>query len=273
VSRAQRVIAAIVAVITGVLLVESYGAMVDAAREGGRAIPQLWPAGTEGLALAMEVSVLEAKRQGQRAVLALSWALLVASVALSSVIQVAVAPHSVVGYVTAGATPVWMLGSFAVLSLLYRARQPTRPAAAARPPVPPSAARATGGWQPAAAGAPGLPARPAAQPTSPARRPASQAPARAGQAVRAGDEALLARARQLDAAHRAAHGRGVSRDRLRAELGIGATRAERLLAQLATAQPAHQAAAGNGHPARPARLTAPPAAARPGSPSRDGQDG
>jgi hypothetical protein len=127
-SRAQRVIAAIVAVITAVLLLESYGAMVDAAELGGRAIPVLWPLGTEALALAMEVSVLEAKRLRQRAVLALSWVLLVASVALSTLLQVAVAPRSLVGYVTAGATPVWLLGSFAVLSLLYRAQLPDAPA-------------------------------------------------------------------------------------------------------------------------------------------------
>jgi hypothetical protein len=126
VSRAQRVIAAIVAVITTVLLVESYGAMVDAAQAGGRAIPVLWPLGTEALALAMEVSVLEAKRLRQRGVLVLSWVLLVASVALSTLLQVAVAPRSLVGYLTAGATPVWLLGSFAVLSLLYRAQLPVR---------------------------------------------------------------------------------------------------------------------------------------------------
>jgi hypothetical protein len=126
VSRAQRVIAAIVAVITTVLLVESYGAMVTAARQGGRAIPALWPLGTEALALAMEVSVLEAKRLRQRGVLVLSWVLLVASVALSTLLQVAVAPRSLVGYLTAGATPVWLLGSFAVLSLLYRAQLPAR---------------------------------------------------------------------------------------------------------------------------------------------------
>jgi hypothetical protein len=124
VSHAQRIIAAIVAVITAVLLVESYGAMVDAARVGGRAIPVLWPFGTEALALAMEVSVLEAKRLRQRGVLVLSWVLLVASVALSTLLQVAVAPRSLVGYLTAGATPVWLLGSFAVLSLLYRAQLP-----------------------------------------------------------------------------------------------------------------------------------------------------
>jgi hypothetical protein len=126
-SRAQRVIAAIVAVITAVLLIESYGAMVTAARQGGRAIPVLWPLGTEALALAMEVSVLEAKRLRQRGVLVLSWVLLVASVALSTLLQIAVAPPSLVGYLTAGATPVWLLGSFAVLSLLYRAQLPASP--------------------------------------------------------------------------------------------------------------------------------------------------
>jgi hypothetical protein len=131
VSRAQRILAVIVGLITGVLLMESYGAMVEAARAGGRAIPELWPLGTEALALAMEVSVLEAKRLGHRAVLRLSWLLLVASVALSTLLQVAVAPPSLVGYLTAGATPVWLLGSFAVLSLLYRADTSADPVTAA----------------------------------------------------------------------------------------------------------------------------------------------
>jgi len=130
VSRAQHILAVIVGLITGVLLMESYGAMVDAARAGGRAIPELWPLGTEALALAMEVSVLEAKRLGHRAVLRLSWLLLVASVALSTLLQVAVAPPTLVGYLTAGATPVWLLGSFAVLSLLYRADLGADPAEA-----------------------------------------------------------------------------------------------------------------------------------------------
>jgi hypothetical protein len=83
-SRAQHILAIIVGLITGVLLMESYGAMVEAARAGGRAIPELWPLGTEALALAMEVSVLEAKRLRHTAVLRLSWLLLFASVALST---------------------------------------------------------------------------------------------------------------------------------------------------------------------------------------------
>jgi hypothetical protein len=129
-SRAQRILAVIVGLITGVLLMESYGAMVTAARAGGRAIPELWPLGTEALALAMEVSVLEAKRLHHRAVLRLSWLLLVASVTLSTLLQVAVAPPTLVGYLTAGATPVWLLGSFAVLSLLYRTPTPAADPAA-----------------------------------------------------------------------------------------------------------------------------------------------
>ena len=133
-SRAQHILAVIVGLITAVLLVESYGAMVDAARAGGRAIPELWPLGTEALALAMEVSVLEAKRLGHRAVLRLSWLLLVASVALSTLLQVAVAPPTLVGFLTAGATPVWLLGSFAVLSLLYRAEVSSDQAPAAGEP-------------------------------------------------------------------------------------------------------------------------------------------
>jgi hypothetical protein len=108
----------IVGLITGVLLMESYGAMVEAARAGGRPIPELWPLGTE--ALAMEVSVLEAKRLGHRAVLRLSWLLLVASVALSTLLQVAVAPATLVGSLTVGATPVWLLGSFGMMPAAHR---------------------------------------------------------------------------------------------------------------------------------------------------------
>jgi hypothetical protein len=85
-----------------------------------------------------------AKRLGHRAVLRLSWLLLVASVALSTLLQIAVAPATLVGYLTAGATPVWLRGSFAVLSLLYHADTSATPAAAAAEasaePAPTSAA-------------------------------------------------------------------------------------------------------------------------------------
>jgi hypothetical protein len=197
-SRAQRILASIVGVITAVLLLESYGAMVTAARAGGRAIPALWPLGTEALALAMEVSVLEAKRLGHRAVLRLSWVLLVASVALSTVLQVAVAPPILVGYVTAGATPVWLLGSFAVLSLLYRADISADPAPAAAEvsaeQTPASAAVAPRGAPPPPTGAEVLTKRAQAE-RAYATLSANGSPVSAGQlAAAAGLSASYARA-------------------------------------------------------------------------------
>jgi hypothetical protein len=57
--------------------------------------------------------------------------------------------------------------------------------------------------------------------------------AAAAQPGAVGEQALVDRARELNAAHWQAHGRQISRDKLRAALGIGATRAERLLAALA----------------------------------------
>jgi hypothetical protein len=197
-SRAQHILAIIVGLITGVLLVESYGAMVSAARAGGRAIPELWPLGTEALALAMEVSVLEAKRLGHRAVLRLSWLLLVASVALSTLLQVAVAPPTLVGYLTAGATPVWLLGSFAVLSLLYRAEVSADPATTAvevsAEPAPASAAVAPSSAQTPLTGAEALTKRAQAE-RAYAQLSATGAPVSAGQlATAAGLSASYARA-------------------------------------------------------------------------------
>jgi hypothetical protein len=193
-SRAQRILAVIVGLITNVLLIESYGAMVLAARAGGRAIPELWPSGTEALALAMEVSVLEAKRLGHRAVLRLSWVLLVASVALSTLLQVAVAPPTLVGYVTAGATPVWLLGSFAVLSLLYRADQAPAGAAPSAEQAPTSAAVAATSAQTPATGAEVLTKRAQAEQAY-AELSATGAPVSAGQlAAVAGLSASYARA-------------------------------------------------------------------------------
>jgi hypothetical protein len=220
VSRAQHILAVIVGLITGVLLMESYGAMVDAARAGGRAIPELWPLGTEALALAMEVSVLEAKRLGHRAVLRLSWLLLVASVALSTLLQVAVAPPTLVGYVTAGATPVWLLGSFAVLSLLYRAE--------------PSATQAT------------TAAEPSAERSSNSADPApSSAPAQ-----RPGAEVLSKRARaERLYVDLSANGAPVSAGQLAAAAGLSGSYARALVAQFQTQPPA--ALQHNGRPHSP----------------------
>jgi hypothetical protein len=198
---------------------ESYGAMVTAARTGGRAVPELWPLGTEALALAMEVSVLEAKRLGHRAVLRLSWLLLVASVALSTLLHVA--PSTLVGYLTAGATPVWLLGSFAVLSLLYRADLNADPATAV----------AEGSAEPV---------------TTAAEVGADRSPASA-QAPQSGAVVLTKRAQaERIYADLSATGAPVSTGQLAAAAGLSASYARALVAQFQTQSPV--ALERNGHP-------------------------
>jgi hypothetical protein len=200
---------------------ESYGAMVTAARTGGRAVPELWPLGTEALALAMEVSVLEAKRLGHRAVLRLSWLLLVASVALSTLLHVA--PSTLVGYLTAGATPVWLLGSFAVLSLLYRADLNADPATAV----------AEGSAEPV---------------TTAAEVGADRSPASA-QAPQSGAVVLTKRAQaERIYADLSATGAPVSTGQLAAAAGLSASYARALVAQFQTQSPV--ALERNGHPLR-----------------------
>jgi hypothetical protein len=153
-------------------------------------------------------------------VLRLSWLLLVASVALSTLLQVAVAPPTLVGYLTAGATPVWLLGSFAVLSLLYRAEVSADPATAAK-----VSAEQT--------------------PTSAAAAPSSAA------APQDGAEVLTKRAQAERAyADLSANGAPVSAGQLAAAAGLSASYARALVAQFQTRPPA--AVAHNGR--RPAAV-------------------
>jgi hypothetical protein len=231
-SRAQHILAIIVGLITGVLLMESYGAMVTAARAGGRAIPELWPLGTEALALAMEVSVLEAKRLHHRAVLRLSWLLLVASVALSTLLQVAVAPATLVGYLTAGATPTWLLGSFAVLSLLYRAEVSADPALVA---AEPNAEQAPTGAAVALS-------------STEAQQPGAEALTKRAQAERA-------------YADLSADGAPVSAGQLATAAGLSASYARALVAQFQTQPPTPLQ--DDGHPTSPPAMPVPAQEATP----------
>jgi hypothetical protein len=94
------------------------------------------------------------------------------------------------------------------------------------------------------------------QSTSESRQPARAAAGVAPRQPAAGDQALLDQARTLNAAHWQAHGRQISRDKLRAALGVGATRAERLLAALA-ADPAADSPPPAGPQPLPARAEHP----------------
>src|SRR5215211_2847238 len=166
----------------------------------------------------MEVRMLEAKRLGHRAVLRLSWLLLVASVALSTLLQVAVAPPTRVGYLTAGATSVWLLGSFAVLSLLYRAEVSADQAVAAD--------KGSAEWPPASPG----PA-PSQRPCATARR-------------RSADQARPGRARPGRAQRHRRSGQ------LAAAAGLSASYARALVAQF-HARPPAPTAMGGRPPRRP----------------------
>lgn len=129
------------------------------------------------------------------------------------------APPTLVGYRTAGATPVWLLGLFAVLSLLYRAD--------------------TSGTQTqAAAGG------------SAERRPASADPAlRRAEAQQPGAEGLTKRA-QAERIYAAlsADGAPVSAGQLAAAAGLSASYARALVAEFQARSPV--ALHHNGH--RPA---------------------
>jgi hypothetical protein len=143
----------------------------------------------------MEVSVLEAKRLGHRAVLRLSWLLLVASVALSTLLQIAVAPPTLVGYLTAGATPGVAAGLLRRAQLLlYRADQAPTVAEASAKQAPSSAVLAPSSAQAPSPGAEVLTKRAQAE-RAYAELSATGAPVSAGQlAAAAGLSASYARA-------------------------------------------------------------------------------
>jgi hypothetical protein len=119
-----------------------------------------------------------------------------------------VAPPTLVGYLTAGATPVWLLGSFAVLSLLYRAEVSAYPAPTA--------------------------AKPSAEQTSTS---AAVAPSSAA-ALQDGAEVLTKRAQAERAyARLSATGAPVSAGRLAVAAGLSASYARVLVAQFQARPP------------------------------------
>jgi hypothetical protein len=159
------------------------------------------------------------------------------------------APLLLIGWAEVGP---WFLRQFRAAA----ASEVSMPGRSGQTPVP-TTARAD--HEQARAG--GQPVKPMGQPGRPARAGGGVGarPAAAAQTA-VGEQALLDRARTLNAAHWQAHGRQISRDKLRAALGIGATRAERLLAALAAEPP-------TGSPPANSPEAAPPGAAlaaRPG---------
>jgi hypothetical protein len=158
------------------------------------------------------------------------------------------APLLLIGWAEVGP---WFLRQFRAAA----ASEVSMPVPAGQTPAP-TTARAD--HEQARAG--GQPVEPMGQPGRPARAGGGVAPGRAAAAQAVGEQALLDRARTLNAAHWQGQGRQISRDKLRAALGIGATRAERLLAALAAEPPTGSLPANGPEPAPPGAALA----ARPG---------
>jgi hypothetical protein len=131
-----------------------------------------------------------------------------------------VAPPTLVGYLTAGATPVWLLGSFAVLSLLYRAEVSANQATTA---AEPSAERSSNSADPAPSSAH-------------AHRPGAEVLSKRAQAERLYAEL-------------SANGAPVSAGQLAAAAGLSGSYARALVAQFQTQPPT--ALQHNGHPHSP----------------------
>jgi Protein of unknown function (DUF2637) len=317
----ERVLVWLVASIAVVAFIESFQGLYYAARAGGRPLPWLWPWAVDGFTLAMNVVIWDARSKGRRARWAW-WLLICAtgvSTALqilhaltppalavaSPILATAGEADATLRVLTAAWTPIALLLSFERWMWLAYGDQPTaspsRPPAvrAAQPSDHPPATQPTAALDgQAAAGEGGLPAGPPAAPPDAGRqaggsksnlphpaRPGGRSPGPVGLAPlpgRADDQALLDRARALNAAHWQAHGRQISRDKLRAALQIGASRAERLLAALTAEPPSRPSAGGPAPvparaalPARPDRWAALRAAApaSPGGPQGDGRRG
>jgi 5-methylcytosine-specific restriction endonuclease McrA len=128
----RRAIIALVFVVAGAVLVESWHAAMNAAATGGRPWPWLWPATLEAFIAVLVLVYWDARSTHRKAPMAR--VLLALTTVVASAVQILDAPRSWLGWLTAGWTPVALLLSveFAVW-LLYGARaRPDWP-----PPQPP----------------------------------------------------------------------------------------------------------------------------------------
>ena len=127
----RRAIIALVFIVAGAVLVESWHAAKNAAATGGRPWPWLWPVTLEAFIFVLVLVYWDARSTGRSAPMAR--VLLAITTGVASAVQILDAPQTWLGWVTAGWTPVALLLSveFAVW-LLYGATTvaPTVPAPA-----------------------------------------------------------------------------------------------------------------------------------------------
>jgi hypothetical protein len=118
-------IIALVFVVAGAVLVESWHAAANAATTGGRPWPWLWPVTLEAFIFVLVLVYWDARSAGHKARMARVFLLLTTAVA--SAVQILDAPPIWLGWLTAGWTPVALLLSveFAVGRLYRPAWEPT----------------------------------------------------------------------------------------------------------------------------------------------------
>jgi hypothetical protein len=129
----RRVLVGLVFVVAAAVLVGSWRAAMNAAADGGRPMPWLWPVSLEAFIFVLVLVYWDARAEGRRA--RGIRALLALTTGVACTVQVLDAPASWLGWLTAAWTPVALLLSIEVATwLLYgtRARPDWPP-----PPLPP----------------------------------------------------------------------------------------------------------------------------------------
>jgi hypothetical protein len=121
----RKAIIALVFVVAGAVLVESWHAAMNAAETGGRPWPLLWPVTLEAFIFVLVLVYWDARSAGHKARMARVF--LVLTTAVASAVQILDAPPIWLGWLTAGWTPVALLLSveFAVGRLYRPAWEPT----------------------------------------------------------------------------------------------------------------------------------------------------
>ena len=216
-----------VVLLAGIAAVVSYRHMNTLALQHGesRWTAALIPLSVDGMIVASSMTLLADSRAGHPGG-ALPRTLLAIGSTASLAANVAVAEPSMYGRVIAAWPSFALIGAYELLMRQIRHAATAQPGAAR----PPTADHARSTTTPVTAAASGntLPA-PARPPTATARRLTSPDPPTARPGSRQPDtDHLLARARQLDAEHRAHRGRPASAETLRAQLHISAATARHL---------------------------------------------
>jgi hypothetical protein len=130
----RKAIIALVFIVAGAVLVESWHAAANAAATGGRPWPKLWPVTLEAFIAVLVLVYWDARAEGRRAPHART--LLLATTAVASTIQALDAPRTWLGVLTAAWTPVSLLLTVEFATWLLYGQKAIRAAGTVREAAP-----------------------------------------------------------------------------------------------------------------------------------------